>query len=190
MHSTPTAPGKIQLPRRRGTTAPDLTVMLHTTDASILPEVFHRWSLTEMDVFLDGPASQERKAAVLASTWMQTHTPLVHRARDKWVAAFRSIGFINGFSLRPDLLPAEPLTVWRAATPEYVRGLSWTTSRVVANARLQKVSHGPGFVYECVVQPEWVLARMPQGPLQEYIVDIPRECGGEVRMVEAGRNRP
>ena len=110
---------------------------------------------------------------------------------------FRQAGYLhNGFRVRA-MRPTEPTRLFRGATPEHARGLSWTSDRATAEryaafrtTQIAQRSAAPRVsVFEIVAQPSWVLARNGASPFgdhgAEHVVDIPADA--EIHEVEGAR---
>jgi hypothetical protein len=89
-----------------------------------------------------------------------------------WISMFRAAGFITiPYGLAK---PSRALTVFRGATAERSRGMSWTIDVNRAEQFRQRHSwHAPTAIYQATVEPEALLAflqRPGEGP-PEVIAD-------------------
>ncbi|WP_372968531.1 hypothetical protein [Microbacterium sp.] len=141
-------------------------------------------SLTELVRFVEDdsfPAVTRAYALCVGYGWAST--PMRSLDRERWVKLFSQFGFITN---RPDVVggPQGTVRLYRAATTEFKRGLSWSDSREYAERYLaRRPEAGPHQLYACLVEPDWVLAvvqrtrRDGRARAVEWIVDVPaRAC--------------
>lgn len=122
------------------------------------------WPSLLLDATADGILAPAEVARALASVWP-------YRGRDEmpldaWLSAFRALGghWAEEGAIRDDRRPTAPLRLYRAASPEWRGGLSWS-DRYLAATYL----HRPGAVmWTALVPPEAMLARYRGA---EFIVD-------------------
>lgn len=136
-------------------------------------------SLPDLVTFVeDGSIPAVTRAYALCVGYGWTSTPMRALERDRWVSLFSQFGFITN---RPEIArPHDAVRLYRAATVEFKRGLSWTDSTEYAERYLaRRPVTGKHHLYTCLVEPAWVLAMVqrtqrngqPRGV--EWIVDVP-----------------
>jgi hypothetical protein len=145
---------------------------------AILAEELNTWGLaiawsisgpltleTLLAVFDEDDTPRRWLAAWLVHTWSETPQPTLALDRAVWIDMFRRVGYIDLVDPLAER-NLEPLRMYRGATPEHARGMSWTQSRAVAS--------GYGQVWTAEVPPEAILARLPHFAwTEEYVVDLP-----------------
>lgn len=116
--------------------------------------------------FLDSEATPAAKAEWIRRVFHGGPRPLLRLPRDCWVSLFRE------FAPRQEPLLNEPtVTMWRAASPEHARGLSWTPDRHVADLFLGSWhGHPDNVLRSCDVEDSWILAQLDR---KEFVVDVP-----------------
>lgn len=82
------------------------------------------------------PSSEVR---VLLDDWFDSDQPSTVAPVSVWVARFRSLGgFVFDERVAEDRRPSGPMRLYRAATVDGARGMSWTPFRLVAAATAQR----------------------------------------------------
>jgi hypothetical protein len=116
-----------------------------------------------------GPADM---AAIVADVWSAAEWPQSHMTVALWCELFHVAAY-------PE--PAEPLTLYRGATPGRARGMAWTTDLKMARwfaSRMRAADPRPAYVYTVTAPPEAVLAVMddvePDGRAEHEVVVDPR----------------
>jgi hypothetical protein len=120
--------------------------------------------------------------ALICDVWSGAEWPLACLCADDWREMWHEVGFVSDTGKRP---PAEPLVVYRGATPDSARGWSWTADLQKARwfAGRQVLFQRDGRVYVTAVDPSAVLALIdggrgeaevvvdpdPLGPVHEYL---------------------
>lgn len=95
-----------------------------------------------------------------------------HLGREEWRELFEFAGYCEDDE--PADRPAEPLTLWRGATPEHRANWSWTDSRDAALmfASGWMVQEELGLLWRAAVEPDRLLAKMTAARgFSEYVVD-------------------
>jgi hypothetical protein len=101
----------------------------------------------------------------------------------------------NGFSLlgRRAVRPTENLNLFRGATEDQKRGMSWTTEVDVARSfAYDRISRRPvGNLYTATIEPEWLLASIDEGHSEkEWVVDAARLHDDDVVLHEMAIDDP
>jgi len=95
-----------------------------------------------------------------------------YMSRDEWRDLFEWAGYREDD--QPAVPPAEPLVLWRGATPEHRANWSWTDGRDAAInfASGWFVQDEIGLVWRAVVEPDRLLAKVSlRSGYAEYVVD-------------------
>jgi hypothetical protein len=117
-------------------------------------------------------ASDEDLRGLVPDTWLYMDWPEQAIGSARWVAMFRAAGFIAiPYGLAK---PHDPLAVFRGATHQRSRGMSWTVNidRAV-QFRQRHAWHAPTAIFRAIVTPEALLAlleRRGEGP-PEIVAD-------------------
>lgn len=172
--------------------------------------------IEQLRAILDGGAcprlTLDERAALLHMAYVQTTVtgrptiipPLLAAPREDWARWFRSVGFLHGGYRVPGFRPSRPVRLWRGATREYARGLSWVAHRPTAEhyaatrrAQIAQARAAAGKqwkptrvpVFEVVAEPAWLLAMNAPSPFAghgtEYVVDLPADV--EIHRLEGAR---
>ena len=75
------------------------------------------------DLFYSGCLGSDAMPALVAQTWSRAEWPASNVPRRIWIEWFRLAAYAAS---------ADPLTVYRGATPRFARGMSWTIDRAKA----------------------------------------------------------
>ncbi len=136
-------------------------------------------SLPDLVAFVEDesvPATPRAYALCVEYGW--TPTPLRSLDRERWVSMFSRFGFLT--NVEGCSRPTKLVRLYRAATAEFARGLSWSDSRAYAEHYLtRRPGAGPHNLFTLTVEPEWILAivqrtgRDGRPKALEWIVDLP-----------------
>lgn len=149
---------------QESTTNPGLALLLDAIGDPNGPARVH-------DAWANGQIQTPDLRDNLLMLWTRIDTPALRLPTPNWVELFEASGYIClPINLRP---LTYPLTVFRSATPKYVRGLAWTRCRTVAEWHQQR-SAGRADIYRTFITDEaTVLAHThtPNRPEHEVIVN-------------------
>lgn len=109
--------------------------------------------------------TNSEKIDIITYVWGNKGDNIVF-GHDWWYPYFEETGFINTSKLPK---PTEPITLYRAAEPYFVRGMSWTDSLDVAEVYTR---HNFGFlgersIFKATIEPESILAII-EGDILSY----------------------
>ncbi|WP_165875370.1 hypothetical protein [Microbacterium sp. PI-1] len=139
-------------------------------------------------MFADPSASLDVLGVVLMASWrhgaptLETNghpRPLLALPRGDWAAMFRRVGYMANIARAPEKRPAEPLRLYRVATPDYRDGLSWALSLADARVFLRSPSALDHRLYVADVEPAWMLGHWRTGfpfDVPEIVADVPRSA--------------
>lgn len=124
-----------------------------------------------------GDVTRAGLARMLRRVWVETDRPASLATVEQWLELFDAVGgFTLGSTIREDARPLQPLTLYRAATPEHALGMSWTPYRRTAHA--YGWMRGGCYLWSARVTPEAMRAAYSGSPWSttwdEIVVD-PRE---------------
>ncbi len=110
-------------------------------------------------------------------TWTMGPQPLRLAPVDEWCGWFRRVGYLHNGIRAGFLRPDEPRRLYRAATTDFARGMSWTRFPELA-ARYRR--ERGGYVYAVDADPSWVLARQTPGMVPQYgdewVLEVPADA--------------
>ena len=129
-------------------------------DRNELPAVLmHLWQEDAM--------TPEELAKGLEDAWTSAEWPEVQEFSCDWADVFEFVGFLENAKQAPSKQPTKPLTVYRGATAERAKGMSWTDNPAkalwFAKRFVTQTSSTETSVYELVVDPVDLYAHFTTG---------------------------
>jgi hypothetical protein len=133
----------------------------------------HDWPAELFDLVYEGKLDNPADLAeCVADAWSGAKIPFRALGYDTWIEFFRRAGYSDDGKLAAPL--AEPITVYRAAEPQFVHRLAWTGTLDVAKRFTEintRYGKRPRHIYELTVTPDRVLAHITDRQEDEFIVD-------------------
>lgn len=129
----------------------------------LISSLFRRGCLMDADVLAVG----------VEAAWTGAEFPLSYLTADEWATLFEATGYLVNAKRRPDLLPTEPITLYRGAPVSAAFGWSWTDSIETAQWFADRATHrGTGRVWVAEVATHRLLANFTDSRGEnEYVVD-------------------
>ncbi len=122
------------------------------------------------ELFADASSPTLERMSALQGAWQFRRYPLLEMQREEWVAMFRSLGYFemdDDGEVESRTRPPMTSRMYRGATPEYARGMSWSWSR-----RDYAALYGHP-VWTAEIPSEHWLAMFHEGEIVEIVVDLP-----------------
>jgi hypothetical protein len=121
--------------------------------------------------YIEGKAGRDVLTATIGGVWTGAEYPDQALGRRAWLELFAEAGYTE--EGRPAERPTDPLTLYRGATYERRRLMSWTDNRAVAErfAAGGLVGRQAGRLWTATVPPPALLCRINDRDESEYVVD-------------------
>lgn len=126
------------------------------------------------EVFDSLPVTWEVVAMGLGDAWSAAEWPEQCQPTEWWVQWWQQCGYaVDGVLTER---PSEPLTLWRGAVADRMRGMAWTADRKIAEwfaRRFDGALEDTGRLYTATVEPSRLLARLHEAHRSEdeYVID-------------------
>lgn len=120
-------------------------------------------------IFADDSAHPMERMYALQSAWTYRNYPTLAMPREEWVRMFRQVGYFEmdeRMQLHPAPRPPRTARLYRGASPECARGMSWAPTRSTA------AQYGIQ-VWAADVPSEFWLAVLHEFGKVEVVVDLP-----------------
>lgn len=129
----------------------------------LISSLYRRGCLTDADVLAVG----------VEAAWTGAEFPMSYLTADEWSTLFEATGYLVDSRRRPDLLPDQPITLYRGAPVSGAFGWSWTDSIETARWFANRPTHrGTGRVWVAEVATHRLLANFAESRGEsEHVVD-------------------
>ena len=134
----------------RQLSAEGIAVMSEMSPSGQRPQVLHA-------AFQAGRVPVADLPELIAFTWLYDDSPTSNLGEAEWINLYNAAGFFSHPEGR--MRPSEAVTVYRGATPDRVRRISWAERRQVAiTLGTRHRWNGPAALYSAIVVPDAILA--------------------------------